>query len=316
MMKLLITKWVFGSLFVTCTLSTEIAFADSKLITSWNFEWLSHRGEVSTLSKNRTSKDIKMLAIHFRQLSPSILFFQEVDSNEAILNVVGRRYRVYLSDRIQKPFRNHQFDDINQYTGIAVKHGINVQDPHDIRLDKTPSSKLRFATYIIVDNIAAIINKKANPTTDEISPKIHLLSVHLKAGCSGSYRNSSSCLTLKQQAVELNYWLRARVHNKESFIMAGDFNHALAFPNDWFYQVLTQTIQNHVILTSRRTEAHCVVRSKRNPNRTYKYKNLIDHIVISSDLATRQAKQHVYTKQQVLSYQLSDHCPISVSLAR
>ncbi|WED29299.1 endonuclease/exonuclease/phosphatase family protein [Vibrio sp. DW001] len=315
MIKLLITKWIFGSLFVTCTLSTEFAFADSMLITSWNFEWLSSRGEVSTLSKNRTSKDIKMLAIHFRQLSPSILFFQEVDSNEVILNLVGPRYRVYLSDRVQKPFRNHQFHDINQYTGIAVKHGINVEDPHDIRLDKAASSKMRFATYIIINNIAAIMNKEAYPATKRITSNIHLLSVHLKAGCRGRYRKSSSCSTLKQQADKLNYWLRERVHKKESFIMAGDFNHALAFPNDWFYHDLTKTIQNHVILASRKTEAHCVVRSKRNPNRTHKYKNLVDHIVISSDLATSQAKQNVYTKQQVLSYQLSDHCPISVSLS-
>ncbi|MFC1235481.1 endonuclease/exonuclease/phosphatase family protein [Vibrio sp. F74] len=313
MIKLLITKWIFGSLLVVCTLSTETVFADSMLITSWNFEWLSNREEVSTMSKNRTSKDIKMLASHFHQLSPSVLFFQEVDSNEAILNIVGYKYRIYLSDRIQKPFRKHQFDDINQYTGIAVKHGINVQDQHDITFDKAANNKLRFATYVIIDDIDY---KEGNPETDKIAPRIHLLSVHLKAGCNGRYRKSQSCSTLKQQADKLNYWLRERVRNKESFIMAGDFNHALAFPNDWFYQDLTKTIQNHVILASRKTEAHCVVRSKRNPNRTHKYNSIIDHILISSDLATTQAKQNVYTKQQVLSYQLSDHCPISVSLLR
>lgn len=313
MIKLLITKWIFGSLFVVCTLSTKTVFADSKLITSWNFEWLSSVGKVSKLSKNRTSKDINMLATHFHQLSPSILFFQEVDSNEAILNIVGRNYRVYLSDRIQKPFRTHQFDNINQYTGIAVKQGINVQDPHDVRLDKATNSKLRFATYVIIDNI---VHKEENPETGKIVPKIHLLSVHLKAGCSGRYRKSQSCLTLKQQAVKLNYWLRDRVRNSDSFIVAGDFNHTLASPNDWLYQDVTQTIQNNVILASRSTEARCIVRSKRNSNRTYNYNSIIDHILISSDLATTQAKQNVYTKQQVLSYQLSDHCPISVSLYR
>ncbi|MDB1126305.1 endonuclease/exonuclease/phosphatase family protein [Vibrio algarum] len=311
MINLLIKKRLCVSLFVLCTLSTEFAFANSILVTSWNIEWLSTADKTSRLSTPRTQKDIDVLASHFKHISPSVLFFQEVDSSKAIQNIIGNSYTVYLSDRAKEQHRRHQFDDINQYTGIAVKKGIVVLDPTDIRLDRSSNSKLRFATYLIIDKEKTSTDRRAPYTSNDYN-KIHLLSLHLKAGCSGKFKPSKSCVTLKQQGRELNLWIKERVQNKESFIVAGDFNHNLSYPNDWFYSEITQAVQTKTTLASRKTTANCVVKSNRNPEKTHQFKSLIDHMIISSDLTDNQVTQHVYSKSDVLNYHLSDHCPVSL----
>lgn len=314
MINLLIKKRLCVSLFALCSLSTEFAYAGSILITSWNIEWLSTVDKTSRLSTPRTQKDIDVLASYFKHISPTVLLFQEVDSSKAIQNIVGNNYTVYLSERAKEQHKHNQFDDINQYTGIAVKKGIQVHDPTDIRLNSSSYSKLRFATYLIIDKEKSSTDRKASSTSEDHN-KIHLLSIHLKAGCSGKFTPSKSCITLKQQGLELNLWIKERVYNKESFIVAGDFNHNLSYPNDWFYSEITQAVQAKTSLASRKTTANCVVKSNRNPEKTHQFRSLIDHMIISSDLTDSQVTQHVYSKSDVLNYQLSDHCPVSLLIS-
>lgn len=305
-------KRLHVSLFVLCTLSTEFSYANTIKVTSWNIEWLTSVDKPSRLSTPRTQQDIDALAAYFNQISPAVLFFQEIDSHEAIKNIVGNNYNIYLSDRATKQFKQHQFKDINQYTGIAIRENITVHDPTDIRLDKAPNSKLRFATYVILEKEQSNADSNTSSITVNSNRSIHLLSVHLKAGCSGKYRPSKSCTTLKQQGHQLNQWMKERVKNRESYIVAGDFNHNLSYPNDWFYNTITNSIDSKARLTSRETAANCIVRSNRNKEKTHQFRNLIDHIIVSPDLAVNQAIQNVYSKSDVLNYQLSDHCPVSL----
>ncbi|TOE79683.1 hydrolase, partial [Vibrio parahaemolyticus] len=67
-----------------------------------------------------------------------------------------------------------------------------VSDPADFSITRG-NSKLRFASYIVF-----------NPNQKD---ELHLLSVHLKAGCSGAYKNSRDCQTLSQQGEALAKWM-------------------------------------------------------------------------------------------------------------
>lgn len=270
-------------------------------LTSWNLEWLTVTPASSVKPSQRSTQDFDALARHFSKVKPQILAFQEVDSIEAIRKVVGDDYKILISDRAKKQHQNKQFKNLNQYTGFAIANSIPYQDPNDINLlDQT--TKLRFASYVI------ITNKNRQP--------LHLLSVHLKAGCSGKYQSSqTNCRILKQQGEALNRWILARIKQQQAFIILGDFNHNLSVNNDWLWQSLSKNALDNIYLTTKKTAAKCKVRSQNTPLKTHQFKSVIDHILVSKDFKDIQATQEIFKSDEVLKYQLSDHCPVSVVLS-
>ncbi|MBD1559053.1 endonuclease/exonuclease/phosphatase family protein [Vibrio sp. S9_S30] len=273
--------------------SAEFAFS------TWNLEWLTTHPSKKIESSQRVARDFNMLNKAFDKVSEQswhIMSFQEVDSEEALKRVTGPGYQYFLSERSRNKHQDLQFEDINQYTGFAVSEGINVQNRDDINLTPSQYNKLRFATYIVV-----------YPPTRK---PIHLLSIHLKSGCFAARKNTKSCKVLAKQGKSLNAWIKERQRNDQSYVILGDFNHNLAYPNDWLWRILTKNVNDHIVLNSKNTKAECRVRSRSNPTKTHQYRNLIDHIVSSPDLALRQAKQVAFTKHDVLNYRLSDHCPL------
>lgn len=280
---------------------------DSSLnIATWNIEWLTTNPSHSIKESKRDSQDFAVLNSKFRQISPDILAFQEVDSTEAIQKVVGDKYQIYLSDRAKPQYANLQFNDLNQYTGFAVskkwliENQATIVDPNDISL--LANSKLRFAAYIVL--------KQANQAD------MHLLSVHLKSGCPTKKKRSRSCRQLSEQADQLNQWLTTRVSNQENFVVMGDFNHNLSYKGDWMWQQLTNGLNNQAKLATQTTPAICQVKSNRNPNKLYRYPSLIDHIIVSQPSQVQNTQQVVFTEQEALNYRLSDHCPVVSKLER
>jgi endonuclease/exonuclease/phosphatase family metal-dependent hydrolase len=180
-----------------------------------------------------------------------------------------------------------------------VKRGIHVEDRPDVRLDDHKSSKLRFASYLVL-----------NP--DSAQP-IHLLAIHLKAGCSGAYKNRRSCKTLKAQTSVLRQWIADRESNQHAYIVLGDFNHNLAYSGDWMWRTLSKG--NRAKLATETTPALCQVRSRNNPSKLHQFRSLIDHIVTSPNLAMKDVEQSVFAAEAVITHQLSDHCPISATLS-
>lgn len=283
------------SLFATAMLVfCSASFAQNSInLTSWNIEWLAmNGGKVS-----RTENDFAKLNQYVGNSQPDVLAFQEVDSEAAIWKVVGNGYDIYFSDRARSSNKHLQFSDTNQYTGFAVRKGIPVSDPSDFSITRG-NSKLRFASYIVL-----------NPNKRD---EIHLLSVHLKAGCSGAYKNSRECKTLKQQGEALAKWITAREKSQEKYAILGDFNHNLAYQGDWLLS--TMTSNTNAKLVTKDTQAECKVRSNRNPNKTHQFRSIIDHIIVSDSLGSQSAKQVVFKSQDVLDYHLSDHCPISTQV--
>ena len=283
------------SLFATTLLVfCSSSFAQNSInLTSWNIEWLAiNGGKVS-----RTEKDFEKLSHYVDNFQPDVLAFQEVDSEAAIKKVVGSNYRIYFSDRAERKNKHLQFSDTNQYTGFAVRKGLNVSDPSDFSITQD-NSKLRFASYIVLK-------------PDEKS-ETHLLSVHLKAGCSGAFQNNRECKILKQQGQALAKWIQTREKNHQQYAVLGDFNHNLAYQGDWLWS--TMTSNTNAKLVTKNTKADCKVRSNRNPNQTHQFRSIIDHIIVSDQLDAKPAKQSVFKPQDVLDYQLSDHCPVSAQV--
>uniref|UniRef100_UPI00015F0D4E endonuclease/exonuclease/phosphatase family protein n=1 Tax=Vibrio sp. AND4 TaxID=314289 RepID=UPI00015F0D4E len=260
----------------------------------WNMEWLSIDGSKVL----RTSQDFEKLSYYMAKTQADILAFQEVESITAIQKAVGNDFTIYLSDRSNSSYRHLQFNDTNQYTGFAVRNGVNVLDKPDFSITRG-NSKLRFASYLVL-----------NPNQDN---EIHLLSVHLKAGCSGTYRNNRDCKIVKQQGQALAKWMKAREDNKQHYVVLGDFNHNLGYRGDWLWRVLSD--DTDAKLMTKDTQAQCKVRSNRNPNKTHQFRSMIDHIIVSGQLMASPSVQTVFKTQDVLDYKLSDHCPVSSVLS-
>ncbi|PMM84297.1 endonuclease/exonuclease/phosphatase family protein [Vibrio breoganii] len=276
------------------------AYATTTNLTTWNIAWLSTQSYPQYSESNRSMNDFSSLSGYFHKTHADILAFQEVDSADAINKVVGTDYHIMLSDRALTTNSHRQFNDINQYTGFAIRKTFKVHNHPDIDLNPSKNGKLRFASYIEIER-------------NNSKPNIHLLSVHLKAGCQGAKRNNRSCKLLEKQGTMLNQWIKDRQSNRDSFVIMGDFNHNLAYRGDWLWEQLTQGTTN-AVLASADSKAKCEVRSNRNPKQTHRFRNLIDHVIVSSDLAFSEPAQDTFSKNDVINYQLSDHCPVSLSI--
>lgn len=285
-------KW----LMLGCLIGNQ-AIAEPLTISSWNIEWLSTNEAVNKFSGKRDQADFDKLGTYFQSLNADVVAFQEVDDVNAIQRVAGDQYQILMSDRALPKNSNRQFKEVNQYTGFAVRKGVPLTDYADFPLEASSNSKLRFASYIVIET-------ETNP--------IHMLSVHLKAGCSGAYKSNRDCSRLKEQAQQLNKWIKQRERNNEYYAILGDFNHNLAYSRDWMWKELTQYTDAQ--LATRKTRADCKVRSNRNSHRTHQFRSVIDHIVVSESLNADPAKQQVFKTQDVLDYKLSDHCPVSTTI--
>lgn len=292
---LTLKKWLaIGSILLSLVLPTQVAYAESLRIASWNIAWLSETGYPQYSESMRNQDDWQTLSYYSDKLNADVLALQEVNGKGAISKLVGDGYHVFLSERSLANNSSNQFKDINQYTGFAVNKRYSVVEHRDLNLNVDRNGKLRFATYI------EIVRPEA--------PSIHALSVHLKAGCQSKERNNRSCRILRAQGEKLNAWINEREAEGDEYLIMGDFNHNLAFKGDWLLTLLSKG--NSLELASQNTKATCEIRSNRNPNQTHRFRNLIDHILVSPGITSRSVAQLNYQKQDVLSYTLSDHCPV------
>ncbi len=317
---------------------------DPITVASWNMQWLLSPAELIQLYSSKKTKvkkwvprrsdtDLLYMAEYLEALNSDVIAFQEVNSKNAInhlLNLMSkpkRKYQLFLSDRAQIRHQMHQFNHINQYTGFLISdkfHIIDVKDLHLTASDTAPRKqqrqmrKLRFASYVILEGKR---EGESNPISDDDSDnsqdrrrqQIHILNVHLKAGCNGRFlAKKISCQILKRQFDILNQWLLQRTRQRHAYLVLGDFNHNLSFPNDWGWLQLTQAIVPKPKLASRDTQPLCIVKGKKRG--AFQYRFLVDHIVASPETRLQNVKQHTFSKKDVLRYQLSDHCALNASL--
>lgn len=284
--------------FSFCILIFSSFTSNAITLSTWNMEWLTLNPTEKFKSSERYQQDFEQLNYYFSQSNSQMLAFQEVDSIEAIKKIVGDNYQIFISDR--SSHSKKQFDGINQYTGFAIHRSISVNDPNDFSLlPNKKSSKLRYATYVI----ASIDNQP-----------LHLLSVHLKAGCMGQKKNNYACSTLEQQTEELTDWMNEREENNDKYLILGDFNNTLAHPRSWLWKNIDeQTIKTPTLLT-KNTKGSCTAKQwKRGWPKYTTFTRLIDHGISNLSPETITVTQQVFEQSDVKKYQLTDHCPILFS---
>ncbi len=278
-------------------------------IATWNLEWLSNKKD--KVQTQRSHNDYLMLQQISAVLDADLIAFQEVDSVAALMQVLPpSQYQFYLSERAltQKPSKNSQ-----QFTGWAVKKNLAVIDHLDIKALNLPSpsytSRLRYGAYI------ELVRHNA--------PNLHLLSIHLKAGCFNKKPHSSrACKQLNQQITALIVWIKTRILQDQAFIIAGDFNHYMNEKSDWVWKKISQQINKALIVNlTAKTQAACKTRRynyRQKQWREVTYSRLIDHIIASPSTLTAlklaEAKQFQYPANSVKKYHLSDHCPVFADL--
>jgi len=292
-MKTPIIRLIFLLLLITSLPSYALSIA------SWNLEWLTtHYPKNSTLTiPKRSSSDFDKLNQVYQQLDIDILAFQEVNDVHALKKVIGHQYKIILSDRSKIENKSKQYNDINQYTGFAIRKNLKFSDPKDIVLSSF--NKLRFGTYIILQR--------------ENVPDTHLLSIHLKSGCFGQWHpKKKSCHILKQQGSMLNHWIRNREINHQPFIILGDFNHNLAYPQDWLWRNIKNQLHRSLNLATSKTQSDCMQKGRKG--HLFKYHRIIDHIVTSLDINLTNVYQIPYPIDMIKHYNLSDHCPLNGQL--
>lgn len=271
---------------------SPITMADTLSVFNWNLEWLSSTPAKHIKSSMRDAEDLQIYRDIFQTHQPQIIVFQEVNDSAILQTILGPEYTVVMSDRARPSASALQYRDINQYTGVAIARSVPFSDPSDLVL--SPGRKLRFATYVIL-----------HPDT----AAIHLLSIHLKAGCIGKfYENKNSCQTLKQQGQQLNHWIKERIASNQSYMVIGDFNHDLAYPNDWMWQILSQNLSPMPSLMTRDIAPNCIGIGKTKP-----YRQIIDHLISSPDIRADNLTQIMYSPSQ-RRFQLSDHCPVAATI--
>jgi endonuclease/exonuclease/phosphatase family metal-dependent hydrolase len=140
-----------------------------------------------------------------------------------------------------------------------------------------------------------------------------MLSLHLKAFCvTGALtREDTDCRKLRAQVPVLERWIDARAREGLVFVVAGDFNRALAEPEDPLFSELDDHDPAGLVLSQAgpHRRSGCGKRSK----------PAVDHVLlggVAGFLRPSQFAELPYSEEdRRAGRKLSDHCPIRVTLS-
>lgn len=301
---------IFSALLGALIFSQNVS-AKALTILSWNLGWLTLKTDITQGIRNEN--DYLQMQKILQQINPDLFAFQEVDSLNALGKILDlNHYHVFFSDRVRY---FEQTKRSQQFTGWAVKKQLTVIDHPDLSALGLKSfgrkPYLRYGSYIEV--------------LRENKPSLHLLSVHLKSGCFSKAQLKSqtkSCGKLERQANVLADWINEQVEKQHKFVIAGDFNHYLGDPKQWLWDQLHETLNGYRLINlSEKTHAKCKVKQYNYRTKTWEhriYNRLIDHILVGQkapfDQVPTIAKQYQFDYHTTTNYQLSDHCPLYVTL--
>ena len=245
-------------------------------------EWLNDvpgRGTVK-----RSVSDYHALAGYAAAIDPDIAVLQEVDGERAVQRVFdSTKYNIYVTR-----------ESGVQRVALVWKKGIDLKVVGEV--EELGPGGLRESPDALVKTA---------------SGSFRLLGVHLKSSCFSdklATTRKEACLTLREQMGILEEWAEARQAEGVPFVMLGDFNRRFSERDDaWAnlndgspagFQLVAPTV------------------GRRAGCRDGRYRDFIDHIVMSGSLAARM----VPNSFQQWNYRtwdppvLSDHCPIGVDL--
>jgi endonuclease/exonuclease/phosphatase family metal-dependent hydrolase len=291
-------------------------------LASWNLEWLIAPEVFKQLKQNcaprdqpvsgiqrrlpcdvahkleRTTRDFNALADYATRLNADVVALQEVDGPDAARLVFPGYHFCFTT-------RPHL-----QNNGFAIRQGLNYRCGKDLYQLSLDDHLRRGAELILFPG----------------EPReLHLLSVHLKSGCSTGPLNSSekACAELARQVPALEAWMDARARAGKRFAVLGDFNRNLlgdfgapraangALLRMW--PELDDADPSESDLTNAAESARFV-----NCVPGQGYATYIDYIVLSRSLAAARLPNSfariTYAPLDVRRTKLSDHCPVAVSI--
>lgn len=301
------------TLLLAAVTSFEATAAPELKLATWNLEWLISpvafktlkagcipqgepvRGDVRRIPCDivprfeRSSRDFSMLARYARELNADVIALQEVDGADAA-SLVFPGYDFCFTSR-----RNVQ------NTGFAIRRGVPYRCGPDLRAISLNDLLRRGAELIVY------------PDAPE---EVHLLSVHLKSGCSSKPLSSpgKACRDLARQIPSLENWIDAKARAGKRFAVLGDFNRdLLAAKGDELWKEIDDGDPPESDLrnaASGERFLNCV------PGQSYRA--YIDHIVLSRTLGTELIAgsfgRVTFTAADARHTRLSDHCPVAIRL--
>lgn len=257
-------------------------------ISTWNLEWLLDEQAPQTRTApidrpRRRQADYGQLAALARRLNSDVTGLQETDSPASIGRLFpADTYRIVVSD-----------DHVLQKTALVVRAGLPVQRNPDITaLDTTaPAAPHHLRSGLDI-------------TLGSGNAQLRVLVVHLKTGCWDDpiTQTQHACPVLFRQFAILSDWVADRAREGGAFAIIGDFNRRLN-PHD---PLLAQL--------ARATPLDLVTANKASPCQGGEY--FIDHIILGGP-AIGWEEPHslqVMNVPQGLGSNLSDHCPVSITL--
>jgi endonuclease/exonuclease/phosphatase family metal-dependent hydrolase len=296
---------------------------DTVKLATWNLEWLISPAAFKSLKgqcapkgaqlasnervipcdvaqrKERSSRDFRELSKYAQRLDADVIALQEVDGAEAA-RLVFAGYEFCFSG-------SHHVQNV----GFAIRPGLPKRCAPDITELSLRDSLRRGVELVLFPGEAR---------------EIHLLSIHLKSGCSSQPLDSGEkpCNTLARQVPFLKHWVDAQSAANRRFAVLGDFNRTLLtevgparsmsgrLQQLWPALEGAQSSPGRILVNAAAGQAfhNCV---PGQAHATY-----IDHIVLSGSLAALQVpgsfQRVTFSAADARHARLSDHCPVSVTL--
>jgi endonuclease/exonuclease/phosphatase family metal-dependent hydrolase len=270
----------------------DVAQARDWKIATWNLDWLTlrHTGDPALPSNVRTRQDADFDRLHAYadKLNADVVAFEEVDGVQAASRVFDpARYTLITIH-----------EDVVQQVGLAVRHGITVQQNADVAALDVEAD----APHKLRDGLDATLLFPGGAT-------LRLLAVHLKTGCHQDVMRTSTrpqCVLLEKQLVPMAQWVAVRSAEGGAFALLGDFNRVMDAPEEM------------AAALARAAPLLRVTEGQADP--CWQGGSFIDHIFLGGPARAWL----VAGSLRVMTYRgaedgdrdrLSDHCPVSVRLS-
>lgn len=258
-------------------------------LSTWNLEWLLDQSAPASQNAPadippRTVGDYALLAAYAAQLHPDLAALQETDSARSISRIFSPHdYSIFITD-----------DRVLQHPALALRTGLATTTRHpDLReLDTNPPGSPHH------------LRSGLDMTVHFAHADLRVLVVHLKTGCwdDPPEQTRHACPLLAAQFRALAQWVRTRTQSGEAFAIMGDFNRRLTASDPFFL-----TLQEN-------TRLDLVTSGLASPCLGGSY--FIDHIILGGPAMGWKdpASLSVMPIPQGQGLQLSDHCPVSITL--